>query len=61
MNDVTVIGLGAMGETLARLQLQQGHQVTVWNRTAAKAGARSAQGAQVAASAAEASLPVPSC
>ena len=36
MSDVTVIGLGAMGAALARTLLNS-YQVTVWNRTAAKA------------------------
>ncbi len=36
MSDVTVIGLGAMGAALARTLLNT-YQVTVWNRTAAKA------------------------
>lgn len=34
---VTVVGLGQMGSTLARLLLKNGYQVTVWNRTRAKA------------------------
>lgn len=34
---VTVIGLGAMGVTLARLFKEQGRDVTVWNRNPAKA------------------------
>jgi 3-hydroxyisobutyrate dehydrogenase-like beta-hydroxyacid dehydrogenase len=29
---VTVIGLGAMGSTLARVLVERGHEVTVWNR-----------------------------
>jgi 3-hydroxyisobutyrate dehydrogenase-like beta-hydroxyacid dehydrogenase len=36
-NEVSVIGLGTMGATLARLLLRQGYRVTVWNRTSAKA------------------------
>jgi 3-hydroxyisobutyrate dehydrogenase-like beta-hydroxyacid dehydrogenase len=36
-NEVSVIGLGVMGATLARLLLRQGYRVTVWNRTSAKA------------------------
>lgn len=32
MNNVTVIGLGSMGATLARVLLKKGYQVTVWNR-----------------------------
>jgi len=33
MSDVTVIGLGAMGSAIARIELQAGHTVTVWNRS----------------------------
>lgn len=46
---VTVIGLGQMGSTLAQLLLDRGYRVTVWNRTAAKAAALVAQGAVLAA------------
>ncbi|MGE7777724.1 NAD(P)-dependent oxidoreductase [Chitinophaga sp. NPDC101104] len=35
---ILMIGLGAMGSVLARLLLEQGKQVTVWNRSEAKAG-----------------------
>lgn len=35
-NTVSVIGLGMMGSTLARLLLSKGYQVTVWNRSAGK-------------------------
>lgn len=48
MKQVTVIGLGQMGSTLARLLLDKGYQVTVWNRTTAKADALVAQGAVLA-------------
>lgn len=37
MTDVSVIGLGAMGSALARVLLQSGRSLTVWNRSAAKA------------------------
>jgi 3-hydroxyisobutyrate dehydrogenase-like beta-hydroxyacid dehydrogenase len=37
MSDVSVVGLGAMGSALARALLRDGHRVTVWNRTGAKA------------------------
>ena len=37
LEKVTVIGLGAMGSTLAKLLLRSGYHVTVWNRTSAKA------------------------
>ena len=36
MSDVTVIGLGAMGSAIAMTELQAGHTVTVWNRSADK-------------------------
>ncbi len=36
MSDVTVIGLGAMGSAIAKTELQAGHTVTVWNRSADK-------------------------
>ncbi len=54
MNDVSVIGLGAMGSKLAELFLGQGRQVQVWNRSSHKAGAVVQAGAMLAASAAEA-------
>ena len=34
---ISVLGLGLMGSTLVRTLVAPGHQVTVWNRTAAKA------------------------
>lgn len=54
MSDVTVIGLGSMGATLARLLLESGHRVTVWNRTGSKADALVRKGAAAASSAAAA-------
>jgi 3-hydroxyisobutyrate dehydrogenase-like beta-hydroxyacid dehydrogenase len=45
---VTVLGLGSMGAALARAFLAAGHPTTVWNRTAARAGALRAAGATVA-------------
>ncbi|WP_439427987.1 NAD(P)-dependent oxidoreductase [Micromonospora sp. LA-10] len=51
---VTLLGLGAMGAALARAWLAAGHPLTVWNRTPARAAAMSAEGAEVADSAAEA-------
>ena len=51
---ITVLGLGSMGQTLARLYLDKGYEVTVWNRTAGKADALAARGAVAARSAAEA-------
>jgi 3-hydroxyisobutyrate dehydrogenase-like beta-hydroxyacid dehydrogenase len=37
MSSVAVLGLGAMGSRIARRLLDSGHDVIVWNRTAAKA------------------------
>jgi 3-hydroxyisobutyrate dehydrogenase-like beta-hydroxyacid dehydrogenase len=45
---VSVIGLGSMGATLARLLLAGGRQVTVWNRTPGKAAALIEAGAVLA-------------
>ncbi|ADU38756.1 NAD(P)-dependent oxidoreductase [Variovorax paradoxus] len=52
--EVSVLGLGSMGVTIARLYLARGYKVTVWNRTADKADALIAKGAVLARSAAEA-------
>jgi 3-hydroxyisobutyrate dehydrogenase len=49
---VTVLGTGIMGAGMARSLLRAGHQVTVWNRTAAKAAPLAADGATVADTAA---------
>lgn len=51
---VTLLGLGAMGTALARAWMADGHPLTVWNRTPARAAALGAEGARVADSAAEA-------
>lgn len=51
-NEASVIGLGTMGVTLARLLLHAGYRVTVWNRTSAKAAPLVREGALLAASAA---------
>jgi 3-hydroxyisobutyrate dehydrogenase-like beta-hydroxyacid dehydrogenase len=50
MTDVTVIGLGPMGSTMAATFLAAGHDVTVWNRTASKAAPLVAKGARPASS-----------
>ncbi len=36
MSDITVVGLGLMGAALARTLQRAGHDLTVWNRSAAK-------------------------
>lgn len=51
---VTVIGLGAMGRTLARTFLAAGHPTTVWNRTAERADDLVSDGATLAGSIVEA-------
>ncbi|MER7477308.1 NAD(P)-binding domain-containing protein [Streptomyces sp. NPDC126510] len=51
---LTLLGTGAMGTALARAWLAAGHEVTVWNRTPARAEPLAAEGATVAVSAAEA-------
>lgn len=51
---VTVIGLGLMGQALAEAFVRDGHDTTVWNRTAAKAEPLVAQGAKLAGSVADA-------
>ena len=48
---VAVIGLGRMGRALTERLLENGHQVSVWNRTSGRAGALQEQGAQVMCSA----------
>ncbi|MFI2781130.1 NAD(P)-dependent oxidoreductase [Streptomyces sp. ALB3] len=51
---VTLIGLGPMGQAMARTLLAAGHSVTVWNRTASRADGLVADGATLAATPAEA-------
>jgi 3-hydroxyisobutyrate dehydrogenase-like beta-hydroxyacid dehydrogenase len=53
---IAFLGLGNMGSHLARRLLEAGHEITVWNRTAAAAAPLAAAGAEVASSAAEAVL-----
>jgi len=45
---IGVAGLGAMGSAIAARLLEAGHQVTVWNRTAAKTAPLADAGAKVA-------------
>jgi 3-hydroxyisobutyrate dehydrogenase-like beta-hydroxyacid dehydrogenase len=54
MARIAFLGLGQMGEPMARRLLQAGHQLTVWNRTADRARALAAEGAAVAGSPAQA-------
>jgi 3-hydroxyisobutyrate dehydrogenase-like beta-hydroxyacid dehydrogenase len=51
---VSILGLGLMGSALAEALIGAGHQVTVWNRTPAKAALLTAKGARAAASATDA-------
>ncbi|MCR3746470.1 NAD(P)-dependent oxidoreductase [Lentzea californiensis] len=51
---ITVLGLGNLGRALAEAFLREGHPVTVWNRSAAKASELKVPGAVVAGTAAEA-------
>ena len=46
---IAVLGLGAMGSRMAANLIKAGHEVTVWNRTAAAAAALVAAGARQAA------------
>lgn len=50
---VGITGMGRMGSAMAERLLKQGHQVTVWNRTPAKAQALTQHGATVAATPAQ--------
>ncbi|MGW1276025.1 NAD(P)-dependent oxidoreductase [Streptomyces tsukubensis] len=47
---VTVIGLGPMGAAMVEAFLDRGHEVTVWNRTPARAEPLVARGARLAES-----------
>jgi 3-hydroxyisobutyrate dehydrogenase-like beta-hydroxyacid dehydrogenase len=51
---IAFLGLGLMGRAVARHILQQGHAITVWNRTASAAEPLAALGAEVAATPADA-------
>jgi 3-hydroxyisobutyrate dehydrogenase-like beta-hydroxyacid dehydrogenase len=44
---LTIIGLGRMGRALAERLLDEGHEVSVWNRTADRAGGLQDRGATV--------------
>ena len=51
---IAFLGLGKMGAAVAKSLLKAGHEVTVWNRTSAKAQALAGKGAKVAAHPADA-------
>jgi 3-hydroxyisobutyrate dehydrogenase len=52
--NVTILGTGIMGSAVAGTLVRAGHQVTAWNRTAAKAAPLADDGVTVAATAADA-------
>jgi len=52
--DVGFVGLGQMGQAIARNLVKAGHRVAVYNRTRAKAEALASEGAEIAGSAADA-------
>src|ERR1019366_8865163 len=52
--DIAFLGLGGMGSGMARSLMKHGNKVTVWNRSSEPAEAIHEQGAQVAATPAEA-------
>ena len=54
MNEITVIGLGNMGSALARVLLENGRAVTVWNRSPGKVASLVEKGGVLAASPASA-------
>ncbi len=49
MQRVAILGLGVMGGGMAANWLAKGFEVSVWNRTTAKAQALAGKGAKVAA------------
>ncbi|MBF6414547.1 NAD(P)-dependent oxidoreductase [Nocardia cyriacigeorgica] len=51
---VSILGLGLMGQALARAFLKAGHPTTVWNRTPGKADQLVSEGARLAATVGEA-------
>lgn len=54
MANISILGLGAMGQALATRFLQQGHRLAVWNRTPDKAVPLLAKGAREVKSAKDA-------
>lgn len=54
MTKIAVLGTGRMGSSIARRLLAVDHQVSVWNRTASRAGPVGQAGARVATSPADA-------
>ena len=54
MSEISVIGLGSMGSTLAKTLLSAGHAVTVWNRSHQKSELLAADGARIGVTVADA-------
>ena len=54
MSDVSVLGLGLMGSSIAHTLIDKGYSVTVWNRTLEKAAPLTAAGGKAAFTAVEA-------
>lgn len=54
MKSISVIGLGVMGGELARVLIEAGYDVTVWNRTPEKVARHAEAGAKIAPTAVEA-------
>jgi 3-hydroxyisobutyrate dehydrogenase-like beta-hydroxyacid dehydrogenase len=54
MSDVSVLGLGLMGSSIAHTLIDKGYSVTVWNRTPEKAVSLTAAGGKAAFTAVEA-------
>ena len=54
---IAFIGIGLMGNHMARNLLNAGHEVLVWNRTLAKANALAGDGAIICARARRRGLP----
>ncbi|MBY8977711.1 NAD(P)-dependent oxidoreductase [Rhodobacteraceae bacterium NNCM2] len=59
MTDISVIGLGAMGSAIAAVQRDYDYDVTIWNRTRAKAAPLVAMGMKQADTVGEAVLASP--
>ncbi len=58
MSDISILGLGRMGEPIARRLLQSYDSLVVWNRTTTKAEALRQAGASVAATPAQAAAAI---
>ena len=45
MADVTFLGMGNLGQAMARCAMSGGHETVIWNRTAARAEGLTSEGA----------------